>query len=821
MDTNSLGMLAGVVDPTVYQQTQAAAAPAPQAAPTSASGGTATTQSATPSDPALQAMLDALANAGTNVPQTILDQVKQYGDQRLFFQAHNTDSFLTAANSILVEGGDLGLFLQTALQVRNVGDLDKFYRAVSNVMQKGDYDDLRRFLNVTGTVMRRGENLETWYAFSNQVLNEAPDDYEGVIFAAQTTMSYGASLADFKAMHAKLDMHGFEGRNNLVDLNRVTIAARKANLDVAAVLRLMAQEMQYEQDGRAIIDEMMQIFRLQDTRPDFNLFARIERLDSGPMTITQGESAALFCQAISSRDGLLPAYMTCWSSEELGEMGRGNYMDLSKLPPGTYHFVAKIDGGGDTAIKTVIVEPRDGEPDPDEGAVIIGGGGKPPVKGDDGNNGHGNDPGGVDPSNPGNSSGVGGPNGNQGNGNNGHGNAPGGVNPNNPGNSSGVGGPNGNQGNGNSGKVKGDDGNNGHGNDPGKIDPSNPGKSGANKTQSQSSGLASMLQGFGLGGLASIVTSMSLPNLTQMLASLDMNSLSSVGSALHSISNLMASTPATGREDISPWEKMWRLYAMHEDNLPATAVYEFIDKKLGRQAVVNFLNAQGATGLAQQYANRSVTAADIAQAQLADPQLYDKSTAFLRSVASADEVAQFLSANGANQSEVTESLWLLGYRDQAPVVTTPNNGKAKGADGNNGHGNDPGKVDPSNPGKSKAAERAAAEANESSNGLDPDAEARIRANLKLQALSQEEIDREAEILFLLREIKSLNEKIAALDELIKSFEAFQRAKNKDKQAAYDQFRQYLELLLSQSQVGPDEEAILSKITTSLPKPEAK
>src|SRR5690606_29225727 len=128
------------------------------------------------------------------------------------------------------------------------------------------------------------------------------------------------------------------------------------------------------------------------------------------------------------------------------------------------------------------------------------------------------------------------------------------------------------------------------------------------------------------------VTSMGLPNLTQLLASLDMDSLSSVGSALHAISGLMASTPATGREELSPWEKMWRLNALHENNLPATAVYDFIGEKLGSQAVVDFLNAQGATGLAQQYAERRVSLTDIIQAQMADAQLYDTSTAFLRSV---------------------------------------------------------------------------------------------------------------------------------------------------------------------------------------------
>jgi hypothetical protein len=138
----------------------------------------------------------------------------------------------------------------------------------------------------------------------------------------------------------------------------------------------------------------------------------------------------------------------------------------------------------------------------------------------DGDNGHGNDVGGDDPSNPGQGAGAGssGEAGTQdgaggssgadnandqgggqasatGDGNNGHGNDEGGVDPSNPGkgggagpaggdgtsngqsNSGGSGNGTNNQGGGQSADAgSGDDGNNGHGNDAGGVDPSNPGK---------------------------------------------------------------------------------------------------------------------------------------------------------------------------------------------------------------------------------------------------------------------------------------------------------------------------------------------------------
>ncbi len=82
---------------------------------------------------------------------------------------------------------------------------------------------------------------------------------------------------------------------------------------------------------------------------------------------------------------------------------------------------------------------------------------------DDGNNGHGNDEGGVDPSNPGKGGGVG-PSGGDGTSN---------------GQSNGGGSGNGanNQGGGQSADAgSGNDGDNGHGNDAGGVDPSNPGR---------------------------------------------------------------------------------------------------------------------------------------------------------------------------------------------------------------------------------------------------------------------------------------------------------------------------------------------------------
>ncbi|MBC7544076.1 MAG: hypothetical protein H7338_15230 [Candidatus Sericytochromatia bacterium] len=607
------------------------------------------------------ALSTVLGDSAAGMPPELMAQVANHGDHRLFFQPENQDAFLNAANSVLVGGGDLDAFLSTAKQVKQNGeDLTKFYAATSNVMAQGDYDDLGRFLNVAKTTMAADQPLEQLYKLSSRILGAAPSDFESVIFAAQTAMVNGGSLNDFEKILDKTNFYGFEGRNNLVDYNRVLVAARKAGINMGEFIGMYGAECAAGADGRELLDEAMDSFLLPDTRPDFTKFKRIERIDSAPMTIAQGESAALFCQAISTRDGLLAADRICWSAEETGALARGNYVDLSKLKAGTYHFVAKIDGGGDTAIKTVIILPKQGDHD------------------------------------------------------------------------------------------------NGHGNDPGKVDESNPGKSKLDERQ----------------GTAGTAPATNGTNKTQATA---------------------AATFTPPAKDLDPIAKMLRLYELNKDSLTGTEVYDFIDKQLGKGTAEAFLKSIGAGAVAAEYAKHDVKATTLFAAQLANPKFYDQCAEKFRSAVTAEECSSFLKNEGETGSDIAETLWLLGYRkpvvQAAPVKASEVTAKG---DHDNGHGNDPGKVDLSNPGKSKFLERLTA----------------------LQASATPVVLGDDEIQDLLREIKALTAKIAEVDGMIEAYEAYRNAKSaEDKRNAYQLFWQQL-MAFADSVVNERQEANKASAKTS-------
>jgi hypothetical protein len=611
----------------IQQRNAAAAGSAPSSAPAGA-----------PADDPASALMTALSavlgGSVAGMPAELLAQVAQHGDPRLFFQADNQDAFLNAANSVLVSGGDLADFLATAKNVKQQGgDLSKFYAAVQNVMNQGDYDDLERFFSVANVTMATGNSLEKLYQLTSRILGASKNDYEAVIFAAQAVMMNGGTLADFEKVLDHTNFYGFDGRNNMVDFHRVLVAARKAGIDMSDFMAAFSQECANGADGRDLLDEAMATFKLQDSRPDFNKFKRIERVDSAPMTIQQGESAALFCQVVSTRDGLLSGDYVCWSSEETGAVSRGNYLDLSKLGPGTYHFVAKVDGGGDTAIKTVIILPK-GDHD------------------------------------------------------------------------------------------------NGHGNDPGKVDLSNPGKSKTEERQAASTPAAT----------------------SQPAASTP---------ATDAVKKLAATfQPGAAAENMNPLLKMFRLYQLNQDSLTPTEVYDFIDKQLGAGTSSAFLRAIGANQVAEEYDRRDVKWESLYAAQLTNPDFYNLCTAKFRSAATADECAAFLKGESETDPEIAETLWLLGYRQTATVES----------DHDNGHGNDPGKVDLSNPGKSKFLQRL--------------------EKLTEQAMPEHLSDAEIEGLF--QELIDVTKQIEEIDRLAKAYAALKDAK--DAEARREQQRQFWDQL---------------------------
>ncbi len=282
----------------------------------------------------------------------------------VFAQQSNRDNNLSSVNAAAVSGADLNKFLQSAYYVLQSGyDVGKYLEHATNVLQKGDYDDFRRFLDVGDMMMFKGENLQSFFEFSDKLLDENPYDYESNMFQAYMTVAYGGRVQDYIDIANNLKTTDFEGRNNLVDFTRILVDFHKKQKGhTPTLLKAMAEEARKEGgDVRAFMDSYMDYVGLEDTSPDFERFDRIERIDGSPMTIKQGENAALFAQAVSSVDGLLPQSVLYWSSKETGAMSNGSsYLDLSKLPPGTYQIACKIGnypGGTDTAFKTVIVEP--------------------------------------------------------------------------------------------------------------------------------------------------------------------------------------------------------------------------------------------------------------------------------------------------------------------------------------------------------------------------------------------------------------------------------------------------------------------------------
>ncbi len=284
---------------------------------------------------------------------------------REFTQGNNSDLYLNSSNSKVLSGAELNQFLRTAYYIQASGnDIGKFLEQATDVLQRGDYDDFDRFLSVADMVMYKNEDMDQYLGFAKQMLDESHHDFESNLFQMYMTMAYGGSMQNYIDLSANLKTTSLEGRNNLVDLTRITVDFRDAGGYVPALYQMLADEANEGGDVRALMNDYMELRGLADTSPDFTKYARIERIDGDPMVITQGESAALFAQAVSTRDGLLPESVLYWSSLETGALGNGSsYLDLSTLPPGTYHIAVKIGGyglGTDTAFKTVIVEPGEG-----------------------------------------------------------------------------------------------------------------------------------------------------------------------------------------------------------------------------------------------------------------------------------------------------------------------------------------------------------------------------------------------------------------------------------------------------------------------------
>jgi hypothetical protein len=320
----------------------------------------------------VQSVLKNLSSEDIQKGITFFQALFAPNDDTVFAQSNNFDVYYNNSNIRTVFGADLDSFLNLAYHVDNKGqDFGKFLDASTEVLQKGDYDDFRRFLQVGGFVLLQGESLEKFYDFGSKILNQSPNDYEGNAFQVYMTLAHGGKLQEYIDIADNLETTGFEGRNNLVDLTRMIVDFRNQGAYTPYLFQSMAAVANSGGDVRDYMNKYMLERGMMSTKPDprASKYARIERIDGEPMTIKQGESAALFAQAVSTRDGLLPESVLFWSSKEEGPMAQGSsYLDLSKLGVGVHHITVKIGnyaGGTDTAIKTVIVEAAEGhENDP-------------------------------------------------------------------------------------------------------------------------------------------------------------------------------------------------------------------------------------------------------------------------------------------------------------------------------------------------------------------------------------------------------------------------------------------------------------------------
>lgn len=332
------------------------------------------TQSSSPNSQTTS-IVTKLVESGADIQKLNSAMLSISGDTEdlLYTRTSSKDPNITDMNKMAIFGADMKSFLKQASDISKRGDdINGYLDTVTKVLEKGDYDDLRRLISVTDTVLRTNQPLKDFFKFTSEVLNKRSYDMESNIFSVQTMLGYGARLDTALSVMKNMETTNLEGRNNLVDLNRTIIDAKNKGLYLPYLFNKMSES----GDTRGFMDAYMKANNMKSTAPDFNKFKRIERIDGEDMVIHQGESAALFGQAISSRDGLLPESVLHWSSVQTGAMSQGSsYMDLSKLEPGVYDMYVKIGpgyGGTDTAKKRVVVLPKDEITDP----VIINKDGK-------------------------------------------------------------------------------------------------------------------------------------------------------------------------------------------------------------------------------------------------------------------------------------------------------------------------------------------------------------------------------------------------------------------------------------------------------------
>lgn len=301
------------------------------------------------------------SGASSNSIVSLLTSLVINDDDLLFTRTNGEDLSLNIENNMKYIGGDFKQFLEQAKKVSEVsGDIDGYIESVSSILDKGDYDDLRRFIDVTNDSLIDKDFLPELFEFAQDSAKKYSENIENIFFGFQTLYNYGCDL-DTALDVLKHTDKGANGRKNISELTAFLVEIKKMGINPLEVIKQMANAV----NTNAFIDEYAKAHGIvkTETQLDYNRFKRIEGVDiKKPVIMRQGESVALFAQAISNTEGVLPPSVLFWSSVQTGAITDGtNYLDLSKLAPGTYDVYVKVGNypATDTAKRKIRVLGKD------------------------------------------------------------------------------------------------------------------------------------------------------------------------------------------------------------------------------------------------------------------------------------------------------------------------------------------------------------------------------------------------------------------------------------------------------------------------------
>lgn len=285
------------------------------------------------------------SGASSDSISDLLSSLVSNGDDLIYTRTNSDDIYLNLENSMKYIGGDLNSFIDQAKKISNTGeDISNYVSVVSKILKKGDYDDLRRFIEVTDDSINNNYDLKELFRFADKISTKYSDNIEPLLYGLQTLFAYNADLEQSLKILENMKEKGEAGRKNVAEINAFLVALKNAGYETSNVIDSMAES------GNSILflDKLAEKYGFRKIEPELNTnFKKIEGLDvKKTLVMKKGESVALHAEAMSTEDGKLSPELLFWSSVQTGEMADGtNYLDLSKLDAGEYDIYVKIGGG--------------------------------------------------------------------------------------------------------------------------------------------------------------------------------------------------------------------------------------------------------------------------------------------------------------------------------------------------------------------------------------------------------------------------------------------------------------------------------------------